>query len=192
MTLRRVSLSLSLLISIALFSWSLLKDTDAQTERSETIKVAVHAVPSVALVIAGGSDGQGRITTLTQGLVDFGNIVFIRPDLVKNGDGWLTDDFKVKLSSTFSVQTVFGGLRNVLLSASREGITEEPFRNLYYSTGIYRTDPEIDIPYSPTEQTIKTLESGETVTLRIIGVIDPTQKGRISDKIKLKAKGEEF
>ena len=192
MLLRWVSL-----LGVVVFSLILLVTRDssrlqAQSERTETIKIAVHAVPAVALTVTGSTDGHGRITTLAAGTVDFGNVVFVRPDLVKNGDGWLTKDFKVKIASTFSLLTVFGGVRNVTLSITRDGITEEPFRGLYYSTGIYRSDPELEIPYSPTEQTIKTLESGETVRLRIVGLIDPTQKGRISDKIKVKVKGEEF
>ena len=153
-----------------------------------TIGMSADIASSFTLNIEGGSSQSGRRTTLTNNMINFGLVNFVRPDLIGNGDAYLDKEFNLIVESILRIQIVFGGYDRGKVYISRGGQSASPYRDTRFGVGTSRsgeTKPIVAFPESTLVTSIT--ESGKVVDVRLLGVVAPNQKGSVSDSFIIEA-----
>lgn len=179
--------SLVLLISGVFFLLLSLAETYPQTQQSDAGLFA-QVNPSLSLKVEGGVNDQGRATIITGGQVSFGNVTFTEPQLIGNGDAFLDNQFRLHIEATLKVTVTSGGIDRANVELSRLPGSPNPFANFLFSNGIRREDAMQAIPTTPEKILIRTIQKGgDSFSLRILGVIEPSQSGAFSETVRFYA-----
>lgn len=159
---------------------------DLQAQTPGNVDVGASPTPEIQLGLKGGTNQFGKRTILTGSAIDFGNVSFIHPETIMNGDAFL-EDGHLKLEAVIGIDVTFSGAASVKLELTRLAQSANPFHETYYSLSLDRAQAPTKVLDFPAKNNLITITKATTVPLRMIFEISPQQKGRISDRFRLEA-----
>ncbi|MBI4411423.1 MAG: hypothetical protein HY541_02940 [Deltaproteobacteria bacterium] len=159
---------------------------EAGSEEPSLFAMGVALASSVQLGISDGVNQSGKKTYLTGGNIDFGEVSFVHPELIGNGDAYLAEG-RLRLEAVVSIDVVFSGASSVALQLTRLKASTNPFDKTWYSLSTNRSDTLSEIYDEPRSNLIDTVTETATRTLRMALEIKPQQEGRINDRFRLEA-----
>lgn len=175
--------ALILFLSAAFFS---LNVSDAQQSKDGAIFAQAQIIPGISLELNGGINQRGKRTTIQNGIIDFGNVFFVDPSFLTNGDAYFQGK-DLWLEATIEAKVVFNAAAGVELTVTSVS-TGNQFSKVLYSTGLRQNDQTATVPPYPDSMGLGTLKSsGDSQKFRLIGVVQPTQTGLLSAKVRIEA-----
>lgn len=178
--------TLSIIIVIVSASLSL-SSTDAQNPEEGEIFAQAQILPGISLELRGGVNQRGKRTILQGGSVNFGNISFVEPEFITNGDAYFRER-DLWLEAILEAKVVFNGAPAVDLAISKIYTGANQFSKVLYSEGLRQNDETKDIPNHPDTVALGTINnSGDDIKFRLIGVVTPDQIGSLIAKIQIGA-----
>lgn len=142
--------------------------------------------PELQIGLNGGTNPTGRQTIFTPAGVSFGNVSFIHPELISNGDAYLVNNV-LNLEAILVVSIIYNGFPSVGLDITKGAGAPAPFKAVYYSMSLDRNVPLNEVVTEPASIRITTLSAPQTITLRMVFQISALQSGNISDRLRLTA-----
>ncbi len=156
------------------------------TDEVPLFSIGATPVPEIQLSIAGGTNNSGRRTLVLNNSVSFGNVSFIHPEAIANGDSYL-ENGHLFLEAVVDVGIIFSGTNSVVLELSRLNLSNNSFFRTYHSLFTDRSQTPEQTSNDPNKSQLKTLTNTETVPIRLVFEIKPQQTGNISDRFRLEA-----
>lgn len=160
-----------------------LRSLDAQSSGTD---VGVTLNPSIQITLTEGTNQFGKKTILLGNNIDFGTVTFTHPEAVSNGDAYVESGF-LRLEAVLNVGVVFGGVSSVGLDLKKLKVSPTPFHQVYYSLSMDRSSVNTTILEDPLSNRLSTLTGSDSVPLKLIFEINPSQKGRLTDRLRLEA-----
>lgn len=142
--------------------------------------------PTLQLSINGGVNAYGKRTLFIGSGVDFGVVTFTHPDLVGNGDAYLSGG-NLMLESILDVTATFSGLPSVRIDLSKFVGAANPFKHTYCSLAVNRAEPLVEILVEPQANHLTAMTTPGTFTLRMVFEIIAQQGGMLADRFRLLA-----
>lgn len=184
------SFLVSLTFGIAVVSLFLLaKQRGLHAEINDEVplfSIGASPVPEIQLAVTGGNSQSGRRTLVLNNSINFGNVSFIHPEAIANGDSYL-ENGHLLLEAVVDLGVAFSGTNSVALELSRLNLSTNPFYRVYHSLTLDRSQKPEETQNDPNRSQLKTLTNTETVSLRLVFEIRPQQTGSISDRFRLEA-----
>lgn len=140
--------------------------------------------PSISITITGGRNSTGKTTILVNDQIDFGNVSFISPENISNGDAFREKDV-LTLEAILDVAADFNGADSVALELSKLKASSNPFAQARYSLSKDRGAQAEVIFEHPRSNRIARFTSSDHLTLRMLFDIKPNQSGKIFDQFQL-------
>lgn len=148
--------------------------------------MGVALASSIQLGLLEGTNQTGRKTYLAGGNIDFGEVSFVHPELIGNGDAYLQAG-RLRLEAVVNVDVTFSGASSINLQLTRLNASTNSFDKTYYSLSVNRSDELLEIYDEPRFNLITTVNETLTQPLRMVLEIKPQQQGRIYDRFRLEA-----
>ena len=175
--------ALILFLSSAFFS---LRVSDAQLSKDGAIFAQAQIIPGISLELNGGINERGKRTTLQNGIIDFGNVFFVDPSFIANGDAYFVGK-ELWLEATVEAKVIFNAADGASLTISAVS-TGNQFAKVLYSTGLRQNDQTATVPPYPDSMGLGTIKSsGDSQKFRLIGVVQPSQTGLLNAKVRIEA-----
>lgn len=157
-------------------------------EETDQLAFMAQVAPSLSLQVEGGTNDRGRRTFLSGGSVPFGSLLYTRAETITNGDAFYDVKQRLHLEATLDIQVTAGGIATAAVDVGRVGGSPTPFKEFLYSLGVRKEDKTDLMPTLPETVKVSEIQGGSgKVSLRIIGVIDPSQSGAFSDTVRIHA-----
>ncbi len=157
-----------------------------QSQPFPNMDVGAVVNPGIEIGLAEGVNSFGKKTIFAGNSIDFGNVTFIHPELVFNGDAYLEKGY-LRLEAVINIGITFGGTSSVALNLTRVKKTARSFHETYFSLSTNRSDLVQAVFEEPQNNRLTTLTSSATIPLRIIMEVSPSQQGRMTDRFRLEA-----
>jgi len=142
--------------------------------------------PSIAITITGGYNSAGKATIFVNDQIDFGNVNFISPESISNGDAFRERNV-LTLEAVLDIAIDFNGANSVALELSKLKTSSNPFAQTRYSLSRERGSQAEVIFEHPRSNRIMRLAHSDHLTLRMLFDINPSQSGKIFDQFQLEA-----
>ena len=148
------------------------------------LEMGATVIPSILVTLEGGRNARGKSTAFISNQIDFGNVSFINPDNIANGDAFRQGNNLI-LEAVLNVSIDFNGADNVSLSLSKLKTSINSFAKSSFSLLNSIDGPSSKILEYPRSSRIATLHEPSTLMLRLLFDISPQQTGRIYDQFQL-------
>lgn len=148
--------------------------------------IGVEIAPGVQLTLTGGDNGTGKLTRIIGNSINFGVVTFTKPELISNGDAYLSDG-KLHLEAVIDLSLEFGGANAINLDITKLSTSGNAFESTSFSLSTNRGDNLLPIYDYPRQNRIGNFTQSADTTLRMVFVINPQQHGRLSDRFQIEA-----
>lgn len=153
---------------------------------ASSVAMAAELESSIQISLSEGTNQSGKKTYLVGNAINFGDISFIHPELISNGDAYL-ENGHLKLEAVLNIGVVFSGASQALLDITRLLASTNPFTKTYYSLSTNRSDTLSEVYDEPRSNRLTAITESATVPVRLVLEIKPQQQGKLSDHFRLEA-----
>jgi hypothetical protein len=161
-----------------------LESGEALAHEVDGISVGAKVVPSIYLKVTGGKNQLGKETRFVGNGIHFGEVSFIDPASVANGDAYLRDGY-LFLEAVINVNVVFNGGDRGVIGISKFPQSHKSFHSAYYSDSVNRNANLAEIFTFPAENRVAILSGPQIFPVRLAFKVSPRQQGVLKDRFRI-------